>query len=383
MESYKTLKVKAIAVAKEHAAKISLSILTALALLIAIVFRNYFNGFRLGLEELLGIVAVTTFLVGFASVRLQSNQESWKESASRLINRVLEQNANDDLLPLPTSFSQYKTDTEEFVPRDNAAKMTSVLTWSTFGISSYLIYMHWLNYGKVAELLLIQIIHLAITLTTSVEPYFASRYSEKYTKRQPFGRYAKLSEALVDYLTDEENENEIEIKKKRVREAVDGLDESLPSWCWLYLIRCHIDDADVKTLYGPQLQRLRELAKKSKHFDDFSNIVFVWSTYLLEEKEASISIRYTDIQRIMKFSTETVRRGLPKQSLYQRQISYGGDIYAEMTLRCVYKSWTGKETLEKPLKELAETDQTPLTLLGNHLKKTKDDRASCQEIDNG
>ena len=379
MESYKTLKVKAIALAKDHAAKISLSILTALALLIAIVLRNYFNGFRLGLEELLGIVAVTTFLVGFASVRLQSNQEHWKESASRLINRVLEQNANDDLLPLPTSFSQYKTDTEEFVPRDNAARITSVLTWSTFGISSYLIYMHWLNYGKVAELLLIQIIHLAIAVTTSVEPYFAKRYSKKYTKRQPFQRYEELSEALVDYLTDEENENEIEIKKKRVREAVDGLDESLPSWCWLYLIRCHIDPADVKTLYSPQLQRLRELAKKSKHFDDFSNIVFVWSTYLLEEKEASISIRYTDIQRIMKFSTDTARRKfLPGQTVCQRQISYGGDIYAEMTLRCVYRSWTGTETLEEPLKKLAETDQSPLSVLGNHLKKIKDDRVYVQ-----
>ena len=140
---------------------------TALVLVIAIVFRNYSNGFELSMEELLGIVAVTTFLVGFSSVRLQSNLEYWKESASRLINRVLEQNANDDLLPLPTNFYQYKMDKEKFQPRDKAAQMTSVLTWSNFGISSYLIYMHWRYGEQISDLVLIQIIHFLIVLTSN------------------------------------------------------------------------------------------------------------------------------------------------------------------------------------------------------------------------
>ena len=103
---------------------IPIAIPTALVLVIAIVFRNYSNGFKLSLEELLGIVAITTFLIGFSSVRLQSNLEYWKESASRLINRVLEQNANDDLLPLPTNFNQYETDKEKFKPHDRAASVS-------------------------------------------------------------------------------------------------------------------------------------------------------------------------------------------------------------------------------------------------------------------
>ena len=185
---------------------IPIAIPTALVLVIAIVFRNYSNGFELSLEELLGIVAVTTFLVGFSSVRLQSNLEYWKESASRLINRVLEQNANDDLLPLPTNFNQYETDKEKFKPHDRAAQMTSVLTWSNFGISSYLIYMDWRYGGQIAALVLIQIIHLLIVLASSFEPYFAERTSKKYTKRQPFERYEELSKALIDhFITDEKN----------------------------------------------------------------------------------------------------------------------------------------------------------------------------------
>ena len=371
MKNNKTQKVKEIV--------IPIAIPTALVLVIAIVFRNYSNGFELSLEELLGIVAVTTFLVGFSSVRLQSNLEYWKESASRLINRVLEQNANDDLLPLPTNFNQYKTDKEKFEPRDKAAQMTSVLTWSNFGISSYLIYMDWRYGGQIAALVLIQIIHLLIVLTSSFEPYFAERTSEKYTNRQPFERYEELSKALIDhFITDEKNIKKIAKTKESVINTVERLDESLPSWCWLYLIRCHIYPELAKTLYGPQLQRLRELAKKSKHFDDFSHIVFVWSTYLLEDDKASLLIRYMDIQRIMKFSNETVIRAAGGgKTAHQLQIWSGGDIYAEMALRCVYKAWNppkAEPNAPTNKSESAETDQSPLTVLGNHLKMTRDNR---------
>ena len=359
-------------------AEISILIIVVLAVLIY-VFRNNPNGFEMSLEELLGIVAVTTFLVGFSSVRLQSNLEYWKESIARQINQVLEQNTNDDLLPLPTNFSQYDTATKGFKPRDLPSNLTVGLTWSTFVISSFLIYMHWRYGGQVAGLLLIQIIHLAIVVTGSFEPYFAKRFSKEYTDSQPFERYEELSCALVDHLiTDEKNIEEIENTKKRVIVAVDALDDSLPSWCWLYLIRRDLGLNLAMTDYGPQLQRLRELAKKSKNIDDFSLIAFVWSSYLLYPNKASQLVRYSEIQRIIKFSNETVIRAAGgRTTALQRQVWRSGDIYAEMALRCVYKAWNppkAEPSAPTNKSESAETDQSPLTVLGNHLKKTRDNR---------
>jgi len=371
MENNKTQKAKETVIR----AAISTWIIVVLAVLIY-VFKNNPNGFELSLEELLGIVAVTTFLVGFSSVRLQSNLEYWKESIARQINQVLEQNTNNDLLPLPTNFSQYDTSKKEFKPRDLPSNLTVGLTWSTFVISSFLIYMHWRYGGQVAGVLLIQIIHLGIVLTGTLEPDFAKTIYDKYEKRQPFERYKKLSGALIDYLTTDEKN--IEKTKKLVIDAVDALDDSLPSWCWLYLIRRDLGLNLAMTDYGPQLQRLREFAKEHKHFDDFSLIVFVWSSYLLYPNKASQLVRYSEIQRIMKFSNQTVIRAAGGgKTAHQLQICHGGDIYAEMALRCVYKAWNPpKAEANAPTNksESAETDQSPLTVLENHLKKTRDNR---------
>ena len=80
----------------------------------------------------------------------------------------------------------------------------------------------------------------------------------------------------------------------------------------------------------------------------------------------------------MKFSNETVIRAAGgRKTAHQLQMWRGGDIYAEMALRCVYKAWNppkAEPSAPTNKSESAETDQSPLTVLGNHLKKTKDSR---------
>ena len=322
-----------------------------LAIVAAIIWHNYNSLPKLGLEvnELLGVVAITTFLLGFASVRLQSKLEDSRSAVARQVDRVLEQNANENLLPFPTSFSRYKV-AEDFKHWDIITGSTVALTVSIFLATSS---------GKVSgddrfQLLVLQLVHLVIVIIGSIGPYLAKKQFKKYIEAQPFHLYEDLEKSLIGLLKKEHypkaraaykkmlDDGDINQEKydaliadlidpaffdheqlrKQVLDAADSLARSIPEWCWLDLVRGSLNDPSYRKENKSHFQRLHKLASKTKEDDDYSMIAFVWSAYLLgPEDDYHMLVKNSDLEQIMGFSKE------------KKEIRKSPDAYAEMVLR--------------------------------------------------
>jgi hypothetical protein len=260
-------------------------------------------GFKMDLEDILGFVAITTFLVGFSSVRLQSILEELKDGEARKIDRVLEQNAGKDLLPLPTSLEQMEM-TQNFSP-DKTTIFTILLTWLNFVIASVLIGVHQANSDLSSKpFWFVQIVHFFIVLIGTFGPKFAKTQFSEYKKKQPFECYAEMIDEIKKWLKDEKH-------RDTLLQKVEDFDASIPEWSWLTLIRCSLVPAEKS---NPQLKRIYDLVEPQKDADDYSLIAFVWSAYLLDDgKLNSIArnVKYSDIAKIIEFVTPRSLLPLP------------------------------------------------------------------------
>lgn len=262
------------------------------------VFESMMMKRDLDLEDLLGIVSITTFLLGFTSVRLQSTLEEHKLIYSRQVERVLEQNSNQDLLPFPSSFQQHKG-TQEIKTWDTVTKATVILTLFLLAISTlFVLRRQELGDQGSTQFWWLQFIHVAIVLIGSSGPYLAKGQFERFMSAQPFPRYQQLREALDRFL-DPANPSST---SEELLKAVNDLDESIPEWCWLELIRSSlsIEEKNKKQQY---LKRLHKMASPAKEVEEYSLIAFVWSAYLVDsEAEMYKEVRASDLERIMDFS---------------------------------------------------------------------------------
>ena len=283
-------------------------------------------------DQLLGVVSITTFLLGFASVRLQSKLEDSRSAVARQVDRVLEQNANQDLLPFPTSFSRYAVD-EDFKPWDILTVSTIALTVFIFLASS----------GKISgddwfQLLVLQLVHLVIVIIGSIGPYLAKKQFKKYEETQPFHLYENLEKSLVNFL-----EKEHDLGRQQVLVAANKLASSIPEWCWLDLVRGSLGDLDYRKEHKSHFQRLHRLASKTKEDDDYSLIAFVWSAYLLGPADDKHRlVKNSDLEQIMRFSKAKKKIRKP-------------DAYAEMVLREAMK-FRGTEGDSASLTDAAKDD---------------------------
>ena len=307
--------------AKEKRYAVIAVLVTVFAVLAVIIWRNYDSMPKLGLEvnELLGVVAITTFLLGFASVRLQSKLEDSRSAVARQVDRVLEQNANEDLLPFPTSFSRYAV-SEDFKPWDTLTVSTVVLTVFIFLSSTGFFVLSIIAPGpgeKWFQLLVLQLVHLVIVIIGLIGPFKAKKQFTEYVEAQPFHLYKKLEESMIGLL-----EKEHDLGRQQVLAAAVDLARSIPEWCWLDLVRGSLNDPSYREEHKSHFQRLHKLASKTKEDDDYSLIAFVWSAYLLgPEDDKHRLVKNSDLEQIMGFSK------------VKKKIRKSPDAYAEMVLR--------------------------------------------------
>lgn len=332
---------------------------------------------QLDLEELIGMTAFTTFLVGFSTVRLQAKLDEWRQSSARVVTRILEQNAGEDLLPLPGSILQHSRIRRVFDPRDELWRWTTAATWLTFIISSTLIGLHWYssvssaNMSESAELggyVLVQIIHLAIVFIGTFGPRSVKRTVAAEELTLPLTRYQRLEECLASWLTEAPQIRDVSRQPQdvtgKVLENCGQMDQALPDWCWTHLIRGTVDlTGHSREELRPQLQRIRDLSTKTRVVDEYSLIAFVWSHFLLEPNKASISVRHHEIQSILEFSSRLL-------------LSVGRrDVYALMALGTVLQAWESRESQGSDTLTLATArklnNDMPLAVLREHLRDTR------------
>lgn len=286
------------------------SVLIGQTLVIGVTYVSSTNlGFQIDLEDILGIVAITTFLVGFSSVRLQSILEEQKDVVARRVDRVLEQNAGQDLLPLPTSLGQMgATDQRGFI--DEITGFTIGLTWLNFIIAFVLIIDYQDNSDSLADpFWLVQIVHFLIVLIGSGSPTFVRKQFRDYKKDQPFECFERMMTEIRKHL------DEPKQVTKQLQTTIEDFDASVPEWSWLTLVRCSLLHDNNR----PQLNRIYDLVKLQKDEDDYSLVAFVWSAYLLDNgQDDSISrtVKYSDIEKILHFGSANATNNKEDQSVY-------------------------------------------------------------------
>lgn len=249
--------------------------------------------YEMDLEEIIAMVAISTFLVGFSSVRLQSILEERKDGEARKIDRILEQNAGKDLLPLPTTLVEMKT-TKDLSFRDQVTSITSCLIWINFFVAFLLIRLHEATSDISSfPFWLVQVVHLGIVLIGFAGPRIVKLQFTEFSKKQPFECYEKMMIEIEKNLKSDPN-------KESLQEKIEKFDASVPEWSWLTLIRCSFP---LNEKNNPQLKRIYHLVESQKDADDYSLIAFVWSAYLLDNPENSIArnVQCSDIEKILKF----------------------------------------------------------------------------------
>jgi len=292
---------------------------------------------EINLEELLGVIAVTTFLVGFEANRLQSMLSDWKELLSRSVDRVLEQNLGDNLLPLPPNFEESEFNTSFAPGRNRTTKNVRLLVALTWVASTVLLMASQLRTRAVdVNLWLFQSVHLLICIMGWRLVPVVVRAKDEYLQQQPHVRYREFEKAVARYLL---SAAPSEDERAAIANEAANLDDSLPDWCWSHLVQTSIRGTVPETR-RVQLQRIHRLANQAKEYDSYSLIAFVWTAYLTDCPEAPAAqiVKQSDIRKIMEFSLSTRSDPSPGSLRFAPAVT-GGDIYAEMTLREALRVW--------------------------------------------
>ena len=297
---------------------------------------------RLDLEELVAIVALTTFLVGFSTVRLQTRLEEFRAGVARHTDRILELNNQADMLPLPSEMQELRNE-DRFNARDNLAVATECFSIFNLWLSLLLVFLHWRFYEDFEQAkgdprysyigyVLILAFHLFVVVLGSFASYSTDRQAQQEEKESVFSRYSEFEESLEKWLK-KPDDSLVELNRR-----CDRLDEALPSWTWLTLVRAAMKDDRGDT---SSLKRIHNLAAREKHQDDYSLIAYVWSAYLIDSLDtavlpeedrlglrarvvfaASVLIRLEELKQIAEFAKSC-----------DRQNDRSGRIYAGLALR--------------------------------------------------
>jgi len=320
-------------------------------------------------EVLLGVMAVTTFLVGFSTVRMQASLQEWRERGERIVNRLLEQNAGEDLLPLPTTLRTLSGATQK-LKIDVVTWLTliaTVVSFLTFVLLSSELassapgfegrFLNWLN----GLLSLIAFIAVVDVLVVKLKAW-------KELRHTPTRIYSQLNRGLLKWSRHPNKDSYW--RSGYVLRKCQEFEQMIPDWCWISLIRYDVQKyysawstqldstsgarrnkvpfsmtgSDVVVLplwlvriatlqfrkpvdqmskgfdlklFLPAVRRLRGTAGKFKSSDDHSLVAYVWASFLLDDAAA---VSEQDLAEVNNFRLLT------------------DDTFAELALRCAART---------------------------------------------
>ncbi len=333
---------------------------------------------RLELEVLVALVALTTFLIGFSTVRLQTRLEEQVADNARRTERIIEENYRADMLPLPSELQRLRPP-DVFDVRDRLTKATEYLSMFNLALSGLLVFFHWQFYEGLPETerdlrysyigyVLILVLHLFIVALGRFASFNTTRQASKEWESSVSNRYMNLQFSLARWLERLNNpaetpnaklqkEENLLVHSRKVIGECNHLEQVMPSWPWLTLVRASAEDEDHCDI--PSLKRVHNLAAADKDRDDFSLIAYVWSAYLKDlldtrkDKDAfsaSVLVRLDELKSLDEFAESSrLSRNAP------------GLIFAGLALKDVQKQVERRGPPSDALRELFERMQQRLS----------------------
>ena len=346
------------------------------------------DSLRLSFEVALGILAITTFLVGFSTVRLQASLQEWRERGERVVDRLLDQNNNDDLLPLPSTLHTV-TGSSKSLNIDFITWLSLIATVVSAGL--FIIVLGELqNQATSTESTLITwLFGLAfIIVIAGLCDIVVVKYKARKESRQTPARvFARLEKSLLAWSRGAEQNY---FTSGRIAKHCSEFEEMIPDWCWMSLIRYDLQrfhdespDSNSRTAFSsdgrdvvvlptwfvrlgtfqfrsakqslnqgfnpvllrPAVVRIQRLAKDD--LDDwYSLIAFVWSSALLEKSSAA------SISESHRITIEQLR----KIAAFRKETE---DALAELALRCVQRIAISSGQFTSELAGLYESFELP------------------------
>ena len=249
---------------------------------------------QLTVEDLLGLMAMTTFLVGFASLRLQSELHEWRSVGTRTLDRLISENDQENLLPLPTSL-QISSNRDSDFKLGPIPKFSLILACSFFASSLWLTVdtfqfhsrSRWGELGVCSpqNYCTIHLLHFLIIALLLGEILWIRKQARSEQDESVGELYRELERAVETW------------RKRPTKDTRDELDNvlkslwrKLPGWSWLSLIDLHLNPYDFNR--KQDVLRIQYLADRPDlKLDTYSLIALVWSTYLVEHSHTLESQR--------------------------------------------------------------------------------------------
>jgi hypothetical protein len=334
---------------------------------------------QVGYEALLGTIAITSFLVGFSTVRSQASLQDWRASQARILDRLLSENEGDDLLPLPSTLRVFAHSSRSF-RFDTINTFTQVVAlisgWALLLIFGRLYEGASEDDQNLLEILgLLSVGILVIGLLDVALTRLKARRERRFSPTQQF---VKLERDLQRWAQSRDSRGYL--LSSKIANRFQNFETMVPDWCWLSILRLDISDQIQNDLGAtnlkdhrlvdkvpfsatgidylamplwlarlamfpsssheleravkgkpvsliPHAKRTRTMASKTKHEDSYSLIAWVWTYFLIDQN-------FLDDEEVVP-SIDDLHKIAEHRSHFE-------DTFADLCLRCAIRHWESR-----------------------------------------
>lgn len=271
---------------------------------------------QISVELLIGLAGISTFLVGFMSVRLSNSTDAARARSDLLMVRISDDARQQNLLPLPSDIKRLRIGASHSSNRVYLVASTIVLVALVNLVLSTVI--AWPNlFGKhlVSGVIVTQVVHLSIILLGFLDATIQSRELSSLLRGGIASDFHKLESVLAELATDrvgKPHDSELIDTARGLCVQINGI---VPDWCWVTLIQADLDvssrtttskDQSASDEVRPALVRIRDLAVVTKNRDANSLLAWLWSVLLISEGHDSALISNNEVKRANKVRNQGI-----------------------------------------------------------------------------
>jgi hypothetical protein len=276
----------------------------------------------LTLSDYIGLTGISTFLIGFMSVKLDSNVAAARSRSDALLARLANEARDANLLPLPADMRRLARGLQSSTRgADLIAVLTVLISVCNLALSASLAHPHLVGSNINREVLGVHLVHLLIILLGLIHALIQTRSLTALVQGGPAADYLRLELSLETIVDNESLKSQSETRQpiNEARELCRELMSTFPGWCWIDLIYADLSarsDADFHSGkefledLRPSLIRLRDISSASKEGDVFSLLAWTWCVTLLNPSSAGGLISRVEEDQLSRLNGAGVLRDL-------------------------------------------------------------------------